>query len=394
MVELSKSIKNRIIEQRQEKEQHLSEFACKTGTAIQYNDRKEDIRPAFFHDADKIIHSRCYSRYIDKTQVFYLIENDHITHRVLHVQLVSKIARTIGRFLNLNEDLIEAIALGHDVGHTPFGHNGETIVSDFCQQHGVGIFEHNVQSFRLFHEIENKCDGLDLCVQVLDGIICHNGEMISPKYEYDSSKTKQQLLAEYHASQSTKGVSAKMKPMTLEGCVVRISDVIAYIGRDIEDAIKLHLIDRKDIPRPITSIIGDTNRDIINTLILDLVNNSFNKDNLCFSEDVFEALGRLKEWNYKNIYNNPKKMVQDDKIKRMFNCVLDANLKALYNNDVHFDIVRWVNKEMNHSYRDNTPPARIVADYVSGMTDDFLMNSYKELVIPKSFGMRFTNDSQ
>lgn len=394
MVELIESIKNRIIEQRQEKEQYLSEFACKTSSAIQYYNRKEDIRPAFFHDADKIIHSRCYSRYIDKTQVFYLIENDHITHRVLHVQLVSKIARTIGRFLNLNEDLIEAISLGHDVGHTPFGHNGETIVSDFCQQHEVGIFEHNVQSFRLFHEIENKCDGLDLCVQVLDGIICHNGEMISPKYEYDSSKTKQQLLAEYHASQSTKGVSAKMKPMTLEGCVVRISDVIAYIGRDIEDAIKLHLIDRKDIPRPITSVIGDTNRDIINTLILDLVNNSFNKDNLCFSEDVFEALGRLKEWNYKNIYNNPKKMVQDDKIKRMFNCVLDANLKALYNNDVHFDIVRWVNKEMNHSYRDNTPPARIVADYVSGMTDDFLMNSYKELVIPKSFGMRFSDDPQ
>lgn len=394
MVELIESIKNRITEQRQEKEQHLSEFACKTSSAIQYYDRKEDIRPAFFHDADKIIHSRCYSRYIDKTQVFYLVENDHITHRVLHVQLVSKIARTIGRFLNLNEDLIEAIALGHDVGHTPFGHNGEAIVSDFCQQQGVGVFEHNVQSFRLFHEIENKCNGLDLCVQVLDGIICHNGEMLNSTYDFIKSKTKEQLLNEYHESQKTKGVSAKMKPMTLEGCVVRISDVIAYVGRDIEDAIKLHLIDRKDIPRPITDVIGDTNRDIINTLILDLVNNSFNKDNLCFSEDVFEALGRLKEWNYKNIYNNPKKMVQDDKIKRMFNCVLDANLKALNNNDVHFDIVRWVDKEMNHSYRANTPPARIVADYVSGMTDDFLMNSYKELVIPKSFGMRFTDDSQ
>ncbi len=393
-MELIKDIDKSIKERLNAKERQLSPFACKSIDAIQYYNRKEDIRPAFFHDADKIIHSRCYSRYIDKTQVFYLVENDHITHRVLHVQLVSKIARTIGRFLNLNEDLIEAIALGHDVGHTPFGHNGEAIVSDFCQQQGVGVFEHNVQSFRLFHEIENKCNGLDLCVQVLDGIICHNGEMISPKYEYDSSKTKQQLLAEYQASQSTKGVSAKMKPMTLEGCVVRISDVVAYIGRDIEDAIKLHLIDKKDIPRPITSVIGDTNREIINTLILDLINNSFEKDSLCFSEVVFEALGRLKEWNYKNIYNNPKKIVQDDKIKRMFNCVLDANLKALNNNDVHFDIVRWVDKEMNHSYRDNTPPARIVADYVSGMTDDFLMNSYKDLVIPKSFGMRFPDDSQ
>ena len=389
MVELLEPIKNRIIEQRQEKEQHLSKFSCKTSAAIQYYDRKEDIRPAFFHDADKIIHSRCYSRYIDKTQVFYLVENDHITHRVLHVQLVSKIARTIGRFLNLNEDLIEAIALGHDVGHTPFGHNGEMIVSDFCQQHGVGIFEHNVQSFRLFHEIENKCDGLDLCVQVLDGIICHNGEIVNPKYEFDPSKTKQQLLDEYHASQSTKGVSAKMKPMTLEGCVVRISDVIAYIGRDIEDAIKLKLIDRRDIPRAITTILGDTNREIINTLILDLVNNSYEKGALLFSEDVFNALNQLKTWNYSNIYSNPKKMTQDGKIKDMFIRVLENELELLNGNKTNSSIVKWLDKETCHHYRDHTPNARIVADYVSGMTDDFLMNSYKEMVIPKSFGMSF-----
>lgn len=389
MVELIESIKNRIIEQRHEKDQHLSEFACKTSSAIQYYDRKEDIRPAFFHDADKIIHSRCYSRYIDKTQVFYLIENDHITHRVLHVQLVSKIARTIGRFLNLNEDLIEAISLGHDVGHTPFGHNGETIVSDFCQQHGVGIFEHNIQSFRLFHEIENKCDGLNLCVQVLDGIICHNGEMLSSKYEFDSSKTKEQLLNEYHASQNAKGVSEKMKPMTLEGCVVRISDVIAYIGRDIEDAIKLKLIDRRDIPRSITIVLGDTNREIINTLILDLVNNSYERGALIFSEDVFNALNQLKTWNYSNIYSNQKKMAQDGKIKDMFNCVLENELKMLDGHKTDSCIVKWLDKETCHYYRDNTPNARIVADYVSGMTDDFLMNSYKDMVIPKSFGISF-----
>lgn len=382
---IDKSIKERL----NTKENQLSPFACKSADAIQYYNRKEDIRPAFFHDADKVIHSRCYSRYIDKTQVFYLVENDHITHRVLHVQLVSKIARTIGRFLNLNEDLIEAISLGHDVGHTPFGHNGETIVSNFCQKHNVGVFEHNVQSFRLFHEIENECNGLNMSAQVLDGIICHNGEMLSSKYEFDKTKTKERLLNEYHESQKAKGVSAKMKPMTLEGCVVRISDVIAYVGRDIEDAIKLKLIDRRDIPRPITLVIGDTNREIINTLILDLVNNSFDKDSLCFSENVFEALGQLKEWNNENIYSNPRKMAQDEKIKNMFNCVLDANLTALNNNDDSFEIVKWVDKETNHFYRDNTPPARIVADYVSGMTDDYLMNSYKDLVIPKSFGMGF-----
>lgn len=149
----------------------MNPYAFRSHDATRMTDEADDPRPPFFHDIDRILYSRAYSRHIDKTQVFYLVENDHITHRVLHVQLVSKIARTIGYFLNLNLDLIEAISLGHDVGHSPFGHNGETIISDFCKKHGCGIFEHNVQGFRLFHQIENEGRGNNLTVQVLDGII-------------------------------------------------------------------------------------------------------------------------------------------------------------------------------------------------------------------------------
>lgn len=388
-MEWKTEIKKEITGQIRNKDNFLSPYACKSESAIQYYYRNEDLRPAFSHDVDKIIHSRCYSRYIDKTQVFYLIDNDHITHRVLHVQLVSKIARTIGRFLNLNEDLIEAISLGHDVGHTPFGHNGETIISKFCQEHNCGYFEHNVQSFRLYHEIERKGDGVNLSVQVLDGIICHNGEILSPKYEYDQSKTKEVLLNQYKQSVMDKNISKSMRPMTLEGCVMRIFDIIAYVGRDIEDAIKLHLIDRKDIPRDITIILGDNNKDIINTLVIDLVNNSYGKNYISFSPDVFDALNELKQWNYQNIYDNEKKKTQDDIIKDMFNYVLYKNLEYLKKNDSKSRIFQWVGGELNHSYRDKYSDARIVADYVSGMTDDYLMNSFKEMTVPQSFGGGF-----
>jgi dGTPase len=370
------------------KESSFAPYACKSSEAIRFQEEQMDIRPSFFHDSDRIIHSYCYSRYIDKTQVFYLVENDHITHRVLHVQLVSKIARTIGRFLNLNEDLIEAISLGHDVGHTPFGHDGERIISRFLQEQGEGVFEHNVQSFRLFHDLEAYGKGLNLTAQVLDGIICHNGEILQNSYGCDRNKTSERLLVEYH--DSLKGIfkSKDMVPMTLEGCVMRISDVIAYIGRDIEDAIILKLVKREDIPHEITEVLGNRNAEIVNTLITDLVNNSIDKDSLAFSPDVFEALDQLKKWNYENIYHNPKKSSQDEKIKSMFQAVLEECLEELDTNKKVTGINHWFNS-MGTEYKETTSKPRIVADYVSGMTDDYLMNAYKEIVIPKSFGISF-----
>ena len=387
-MEWNAETKERIESRLNEKENSLAAYACKSAQAIRFHEALEDLRPNFFHDSDKIIHSYCYSRYIDKTQVFYLVENDHITHRVLHVQLVAKIARTIGRFLNLNEDLIEAISLGHDVGHTPFGHDGEKIISAFLQEQGAGIFEHNVQSFRLFHDLEAYGKGLNLTAQVLDGIICHNGEILQNSYGCDRSKTPEKLLIEYRESLKGDFKSKDMVPMTLEGCVMRISDVIAYVGRDIEDAIILKLVERESLPCEVTEVLGNKNSQIVDTLIKDLVNNSIDKEMLSFSPAVYDALNRLKDWNYKNIYQNPKKSTQDEKIKTMFRAVLTECLEELGSNKKVTGINHWFNS-MSAEYKEMTPKPRVVADYVSGMTDDYLMNAYKEIVIPKSFGISF-----
>ncbi len=387
-MEWNAAVKNQIESRQKDRERMLAPYACKSSDALWLRNAEDDIRPSFFHDSDRIIHSYCYSRYIDKTQVFYLVENDHITHRVLHVQLVSKIARTIGRFLNLNEDLIEAISLGHDVGHTPFGHDGERIISGFLQEQGEGVFEHNVQSFRLFHDLEAYGKGLNLTAQVLDGIICHNGEILKNEYGCDRNKTPEKLLTEYRESLGGTFKSKDMVPMTLEGCVMRISDVIAYVGRDIEDAIILKLVKRDDLPKEITEVLGGTNKEIVNTLITDLVSNSIDKDSLSFSPDVFEALDRLKKWNYENIYHNPKKSSQDEKIKAMFRAVLEECLGELGSGRNVTTINHWFDS-MSNEYKESTSKLRVVADYVSGMTDDYLMNVYREIVIPKSFGISF-----
>ena len=164
------------------KESYLCEFATKSIDFLRVREENEDIRPPFFHDIDRIIHSLSYTRYIDKTQVYPLNSNDHISKRMVHVQLVSKIARTIGRALNLNEDLIEAIALGHDIGHTPLGHVGESILNDISMRELGEYFAHNIQGVRNYLVVENNGCGLNLTIQVMDGIMCHNGEMLSSKY--------------------------------------------------------------------------------------------------------------------------------------------------------------------------------------------------------------------
>lgn len=389
---LEKEIENEVKKRLENHETCFSEYAFKSEQANYYRKKNLDIRPSFFHDTDSILYSRFYSRYIDKTQVFYLLENDHITHRVLHVQLVSKIAKTIGRFLGLNEDLIEAISLGHDVGHTPFGHNGETYINKWFQTKEFNEkFEHNIQSFRLFHEIENNGHGYNLSVQVLDGIICHNGEKIEDTYSYDKAKTKERLLSEYQDSMKGNFLSKNMIPMTLEACVMRISDIISYVGQDIKDAITAELISKNDIPKSITDVLGNNNSEVVNNLIIDLVNNSFRNDKLHFSKETDSALKELKDWNYKNIYGNPIKTIQDDKLEKLFLNVMDSCYVDLQNNITDSPIVKWAKGEVGREYFNKTSKERICADYVAGMTDTFLINSFKEKWLPKSFGTTFTN---
>ncbi|MFT3752738.1 MAG: HD domain-containing protein [Paludibacter sp.] len=273
-VKLQKDIARQILENNLKREyKTFSKYACFSNYAYRFGNEKipdkVNIRPPFFHDTDKIIHSLTYTRYIDKTQVFYLFENDHITHRVLHVQLVSKIARVIGRALMLNEDLIDAISLGHDLGHVPYGHNGESKLNELTFAAGKEFFCHNAQSVRALNYLENRGAGLNLTLQVLDGILCHNGELMLPKYEPDYKKTPEQFTQEYNNCWTIKGSDKSIISMTLEGCVMRISDVIAYIGRDLEDAILIGLIKRSDIPEQVRKVIGDTNGAIINNIILE-----------------------------------------------------------------------------------------------------------------------------
>ena len=259
------------------KEVNLSIYATKSSSGIRLNEENfdNDIRPNFYHDIDRIIHSLSYTRYLDKTQVFSFSDNDHISKRIVHVTLVSKIARTIGRALNLNEDLIEAIALGHDLGHVPFGHVGEAILNELSLKYTNTYFNHNVQSVRLLMNLENDGNGLNLTLQTLDGILCHNGEFVLEKYR-PKEKNIETFLEEYEKCYTDKLQVSKLVPMTLEGCVVRISDVIAYIGRDIEDATRLKLIKKEDIPSSITDVLGSDNRTIVNTILLDVINNSLN----------------------------------------------------------------------------------------------------------------------
>jgi dGTPase len=360
----------------------LSPFAAKNSAADRRRPDHEDIRRPFFHDGDRIMHSRAYARYIDKTQVFYLIKNDHITLRVLHVQLVSKIARMIGRGLLLNEDLIEAIALGHDIGHVPYGHDGEKYLSAECRRHGIGSFRHNVQSVRALDGIE----GLNLTLQVLDGILAHNGEahdlVIRPAY----GKAWPAFEAEVKLCETTPDEHSGILPMTLEGCVVRVSDTISFIGRDIEDAITIGLITRADIPGDCAGALGDNNRDIVNNLVIDVIENSYGKGYVALSGGTAAALRSLREFNNANIYNNPKIKSEASKVERMFTMLFETFLEDLEKADKSSRIFKnyldGLSPEKQKRYLDGTPNAGVVRDFIAGMTDDYFNDTFREIYLP------------
>ncbi|MBU1697607.1 MAG: HD domain-containing protein, partial [Proteobacteria bacterium] len=236
-----------LLNQREEK--NLCSLACFSHTAQRRHKEKfteNEYRQNFSADSDRILNSLAFTRYIDKTQVFSLINNDHLTHRVIHVQMVSRIGRTIGRYLGLNEDLIEAASLGHDIGHAPFGHDGERFLSKLTHEQGAGFFHHNLQSIQFLDRIEKNGKGLNLSLQTMDAIICHNGEAHTKKLvpQKNRSFTDFDRIME---TMKNKKVCNEI-PMTMEGCVVRMADTISYIGRDLEDAIRLGLVKRQAIP--------------------------------------------------------------------------------------------------------------------------------------------------
>ena len=359
-------VKNNMVQ----REQFLADYATKSKDAIKINPEKEDFRPAFYRDIDKIVYSLAYSRYIDKTQVFTDINNDHVCKRIIHVQLVSKIARTIGRALNLNEDLIEAMALGHDLGHVPFGHEGEKILNEISLKHNEGYFNHNVHSVRTLLYIENK----NISIQTLDGILCHNGEIVCNEYR-PKKKTKEQFFEDYQNTYLKKDYSKELTPMTLEGCVVRISDIIGYIGRDVEDAIRLGIISKENLPESVVKLLGNSNTTIIETLVTDIIKNSINKPYIKMSDEVYFALKDLIDFNYQNIYLVANTKETKEIYALMFNTLFDKYLEDLKNKNLESDIYQIFLKDQDQEYLKNTNE-RIVIDYIAGMTDAYFLEKY------------------
>ncbi len=362
----------------------LSPLATRNAQGIRRApDERHDssYRQDFSVDVDRILHSLAYARYIDKTQVFYLVKNDHITHRVLHVQLVSKIARTIGRFLGFNEDLIEAIALGHDIGHAPFGHDGERFLSEICQNNDIGPFYHNLQSVQFLEKVERKGIGWNLCLQTIDGILCHDGEMHSERLLPESGKTFVEFDRQIAAKRTDPQTA--LIPMTLEGCLVRMADTVSYVGRDIEDAIRLGLVQRSDIPRLAVGVLGQTNGTIVYNLVTDIILNSYQKPYIAFSPEVSDALIELKAFNLEYIYLNPKIKQHTFRIKELFELLFEKYLADIQNQRKSSVIFRQFLKDMTQDYPQQHQPAEIVRDFISGMTDQYFLDQCPENLRPQ-----------
>lgn len=372
-------LEDKIKEQIKKSELVFSEFACKSDEAIRLQEEPKDIRLDFARDADRILHTLTYTRYIDKTQVYTDVSNDNISKRMTHVQFVSKASRTIARALGLNEDLCEAIALGHDVGHTPFGHNGEAILNDISKRVLSKSFAHNLNSVHVLMNLENSGKGCNLTLQVLDGIMCHNGEMVMTKYS-PVKKDINTFMEEYNSCFKEEKIIKKLRPMTLEGCVVRISDIIGYIGKDIEDAQILGKIDVKEIPKNIVDELGITNAEIMNNIIMDVIKNSFGKPYIEMSEKVYNAVVDLKEFNMKNIYLKAVNKEQLEEYKNIFNKLYDVYIDALQNKKYENDIYLFLNG-MCEDYIINTKKEQIIIDFMAGMTDRYIEEQYKKYIL-------------
>lgn len=350
-------------------------------------------RPAFVRDTEKIMHVPYYNRYSDKTQVFSFYQNDDISRRALHVQLVARIARNIGKALGLNEDLIEAISLGHDIGHTPFGHAGERILSELYQQHTGRYFNHNVHSVRVLDGIIHR----NISLQTLDGILCHNGELELQEYSPCEMTTFVEYDKKVEKCYVDESYIGQLIPCTMEGCVMRICDIIAYLGKDRQDAMRLGLMPKASFSG---GAIGTSNGEIINNLIVNLIENSYGKSYLRMDEEYFEALRQAKRENYEMIYSNKElNDLYEGQIRPMFGELYEELLRQARCGDKegilyrhHIDYVRENNRYATGEYAayEEEEPNQIVVDYLASMTDDYFIALYHELFPKGKHDVKFT----
>ena len=347
-------------------------------------------RPKFAKDIDRILYSPYYNRYTDKTQVFSLVKNDDVTRRSLHVQLVSRIARTIGRALNLNLDLIEAIALGHDIGHTPFAHCGEVFLNHLYNSHTGRYFNHNIHSVRVL----DKIFPLNLTLQTLSGIAGHNGEIELAEYFPVPMDSFEQFEAELEKCYTIPGYANKIQPSTLEGNVVRISDIIAYLGKDRQDAAIIQMIENSDFP---SSDIGTINSEIINNLVVNIIENSYGKPYIKLDEMHFQAVQSYKRENYAMIYaNEPGRAilhrVVEPMMQEIYEQLLEDLIQGKLNSPIfkhHIDYVNQTHYPREIPY-EKTEPNQLIVDYIASMTDDYLIDLHRYLFPDSSYYVEYT----
>ncbi len=347
--------------------------------------REPDLRGDYFRDQTAIIHATPFRRLKHKTQVFFSPANDHICTRMEHVLHVSTIATTLCKGLGIDVELAQAIALGHDLGHAPFGHIGESILNRLAAS--MGGFIHEVHSLRVVDRIASSGEGLNLTYAVRDGIVSHCGEEF------------QQSIRPQEAPKDLETVTTRQSaPLTYEGCVVRVADKIAYLGRDIEDAIAAGLITAKDVPGRIKRDLGTTNGEIINALVLDVVAHSRGKDEVAFSDDRYALLCRLKEFNYEKIYHHPRILRNDQAIESLLEHLVhhlrqmaekhgfdeEPYLESTYIADRHFCHFFDSRKCL---YRNEPHPERAIVDFVAGMTDSYALEAARDILFPHSLGI-------
>lgn len=386
---LSKELQERMKQDFSKKELDRVDKAIRRDNA---HDRASLWRPGFIRDVEKIMHNPYYNRYTDKTQVFSFYKNDDLSRRALHVQFVSRIARNIGRMLGLDLDLIEAIALGHDLGHTPFGHAGESYLNEIYSANTGRFFNHNVHSVRVLDGIFH----LNVSLQTLDGILCHNGEFECKEYKPSELNNFEDFDRKVEECYVDKTAIDRLIPSTLEGCVVRISDMIAYIGKDRQDAKRAKLIDGEDIFTK--SSIGTHNAAIINNLIVNIVENSYKKPYILLDDEHFNALKQSKKENYELIYKNEviaKRYKEEIRpmFEKVYNKLLDELIAGDKNSVIYKHHISLVNEYNAHyrgeRYEENTPD-RIVCDFIASMTDDYMIDLYSYL-FPKAPTIKYVS---
>ncbi len=340
-MEKSYSCIREMLEEQEEK--RLSPYAAlsKNTAGRDYPEEKCDIRPEYQRDRDRILHCKAFRRMKHKTQVFLAPEGDHYRTRLTHTLEVAQIARTISKALFLNEDLTEAIALGHDLGHTPFGHSGEDVLNRLCK----GGFDHSEQSVRIVEVLEKDGKGLNLTKEVRDGILNHQ---------------------------------SSGHPKTLEGQVVRLSDKIAYLNHDVDDAIRGGLLEEKDIPEEYTRVLGYNVHDRLNSLIHDVIRNSTGKDHIEMSPDYEKAMFGLRAWMFRHVYTGGKAKAEEGKAKKMIELLFQYYME-------HPD---GMPEEYTRLIDTGTDQERAVCDYISGMTDNYAIEKFEELFVPMGWHVR------